>query len=72
MTPEDLLKRLGGPLSLGKRIRYVALALAGLAGSGLTGLLWATEPELPARTRVAFAVLVVIGLGGGPPSVAGR
>ncbi|WP_192579629.1 hypothetical protein [Micromonospora sp. AMSO31t] len=37
-------------------------AFAGLAGSALLSLLWATEPNLPARTRVAFAVLVAIGL----------
>jgi hypothetical protein len=63
MTPEDLLKRLDAPLSLRKRVGYVALGLTGLAGAGLIGLLWATEPGLPPRTRVAFAVLVAIGLG---------
>ncbi|RKR90754.1 hypothetical protein BDK92_5135 [Micromonospora pisi] len=62
MTPEDLLKRLDAPLSLRRRVGYVTLALAGLAGSGLVGLLWATEPGLPPRTEVAFAVLVAIGL----------
>ncbi|GAA2355630.1 hypothetical protein [Dactylosporangium salmoneum] len=62
MTPEDLLKRLDAPLSLRKRIGYVTVALAGLAGSGLIALLWATEPGLPPRTVVAFAVLVAIGL----------
>ncbi|MER7002027.1 hypothetical protein ABT297_03140 [Dactylosporangium sp. NPDC000555] len=40
----------------------MTLALAGLAGSGLIGLLWATEPGLPPRTLVAFAVLAAIGL----------
>jgi hypothetical protein len=39
------------------------VALAGLLGSGLIALLWATEPGLPPRTAVAFAVLVAIGLG---------
>ncbi|MEU8260359.1 hypothetical protein AB0C02_07035 [Micromonospora sp. NPDC048999] len=62
MTPEDLLKRLDAPLSLRKRIGYVTLALTGLAGSGLIGLLWATEPGLPPRTTVALAVLAAIGL----------
>ncbi len=63
MTPDDLLGRLDGRLSLGRRVGYVALALAGLVGSGLIGLLWATEPRLPGRTQVAFAVLVAIGVG---------
>ncbi|MFD2768092.1 hypothetical protein [Micromonospora eburnea] len=62
MTPEDLLKRLDAPLSLRKRVGYVTLALTGLAGSGLIGLLWATEPGLPPRTTVALAVLAAIGL----------
>ncbi|SBT49290.1 hypothetical protein [Micromonospora narathiwatensis] len=62
MTPEDLIKRLDAPLSPRRRIGYVALALTGLAGSGLIGLLWATEPGLPPRTVVAFAVMMAIGL----------
>ncbi|OKI62337.1 hypothetical protein [Micromonospora sp. CB01531] len=62
MTPEELLKRLDAPLSLRKKVGYVALTLVGLAGSGLIVLLWATEPGLPPRTMVAFAVLVAIGL----------
>lgn len=62
MTPEDVLHRLDAPLSLRKRVGYVTLGLAGLAGGGLTGLLWATEPGLPPRTRAAFGVLTAIGL----------
>jgi hypothetical protein len=52
-------------------VGYVTLALAGLLGSGLIGLLWATEPGLPPRTRIAFAVLVAIGVGWAP-SAPGR
>jgi hypothetical protein len=62
MTPEDVLARLEAPLSLRKRVGYVVLGLAGLTGSALIGLLWATEPGLPPRTQAAFAVLVTIGL----------
>lgn len=63
MTPEDVIKRLDAPLSLRRRVGYVTLALAGLLGSGIIGLLWVTEPGLPPRTKVAFAVLIAIGLG---------
>ncbi|HET6707046.1 hypothetical protein [Amycolatopsis sp.] len=62
MTPEEVIARLAAPLSLRRRVGYVVLALAGLTGSGLIGLLWATEPGLPPRTQAAFAVLVAIGL----------
>ena len=62
MTPDDILTSLDRTLSLRRRIGYVLLALAGLGGAGLIGLLWATEPGLPPRTAVAFAVLVAIGL----------
>lgn len=62
MTPEEVLARLEAPLSLRKRVGYVIVALAGLTGSALIGFLWATEPGLPPRTKVAFAVLVTIGL----------
>ncbi len=65
MTPEDVIKRLDAPLSLRRRVGYVALGMAGLLGSGLIGLLWATEPGLPPRTRIAFAVLIAIGLAWG-------
>ncbi|WP_436531963.1 hypothetical protein [Actinoplanes sp. HUAS TT8] len=63
MTPDEVLARLDAPLSLRRRVFYLIVGLAGLTGSALIGLLWATEPGLPARTSAAFAVLVVIGLG---------
>ncbi|WP_250028464.1 hypothetical protein [Paractinoplanes maris] len=63
MTPEDVLGRLGAPLSLRRRIAYVGVAFLGLVGAALIGVLWATEPGLPARTQVSFAVLVAIGAG---------
>jgi len=63
MTPEEVVKQLEQPLSLRRRVSYVIVALAGLLGSGVVGLLWATEPGLPPRTKLAFAVLVAIGVG---------
>jgi hypothetical protein len=63
MTPDEVLARLAAPLSLRRRVGYVVVGFAGLAGSALVGLLWATEPALPWRTRAAFAVLAAIGLG---------
>lgn len=63
MTPEDLLARLDAPLSLRRRLGYLAVLLAGLTGAGLAGSLWATEPGLPPHTAAAFALLVLAGLG---------
>lgn len=63
MTPEEVIQRLEQPLSLRRRVGYVTVALAGLLGSGVVAVLWATEPGLPPRTKVAFAVLMAIGLG---------
>lgn len=58
-TPRQLLRG----LSLSRRVGHVLTGLGGLAGAALIGLLWATEPApLPARTQVAFAVLIAIGL----------
>jgi hypothetical protein len=62
MTPEEMLARLAGPLSLRRRVAAVVALCGGAAGAALVGLLWATEPGLPARTSTAFAVLVLIGL----------
>ncbi len=63
MTPDEVLQRLAAPLSLRRRVFYLAVGLAGLTGSALIGLLWATEPALPARTAAAFAALMAIGSG---------
>jgi hypothetical protein len=62
MTPDDLLDRLAGRLSLRRRIATVVAAVGGLAMAALAALLWATEPGLPGRTQVAFAAIVVVGL----------
>jgi hypothetical protein len=63
MNPDDLLARLEAPLSLRRRLGYLAVGLAGLGGAVLIGTLAATEPGLPAATAAAFALLVLVGLG---------
>jgi membrane associated rhomboid family serine protease len=45
------------------RIAYVFLGLTSAAMTVVVMSLWLTEPALPSRTRIAFAVLSVIGLG---------
>jgi hypothetical protein len=58
----DVLKdQVRRELSLGVRLRYTALAVAGLGMTALATSLLATEPFLPLWTRVAF---VLIALGG--------
>jgi hypothetical protein len=44
-------------LSTTVRIRYAALLLVSLAAAGLVSSLWLTEPDLPARTHLAFAAI---------------
>lgn len=58
-TPDELLRG----LSLRRRAGYAVAGLAGVAGAALLAILWATEPRaLPARTQLAFAALIVVGL----------
>lgn len=60
---DQLLDRLTGRLSLRARLRLLVLLLAAATVSVLTGTLWATEPDLPARTQLAFAGVIAIGAG---------
>jgi hypothetical protein len=62
MTPDDMIERLAGRLSLGRRIATIAAMLGGLGMAIVVGLLWATEPGLPPRTQVAFGAIVGVGL----------
>ena len=58
----DLRRLLDAELSLRSRLGYVALLLASAAMTAVIMSLWLTEPTLPTRTAVAFAVLTLIGL----------
>lgn len=58
----EIRRRLAGELALPSRLGHTLLLVAGLGGAGVTGALLLTEPALPARTRIAFAVMVVVGL----------
>jgi hypothetical protein len=49
-------------LSLPSRIGHVALLLVALMMTSLIAALWLTEPALAARTQIAFAVMIAIGL----------
>ncbi len=50
-------------LSTGPRIAHALLLAAALSGTVVTLSLFITEPDLPLRTRAAFAVLSLIGMG---------
>lgn len=58
----DELRRLTAQeLSLPSRLRYVMLLLVAAAMTAISIALLATEPALPLRTSVSFAVLALIG-----------
>jgi hypothetical protein len=59
---DELRRFLAAEVALPSRIGYTALLLAGLAVAAAIGSLLATEPDLPARTQAAFAVVVGVGL----------
>jgi hypothetical protein len=50
-------------LSLPRRVGHLVAGLGGLTTAAVVGVLWATEPgELPLRTRIAFALVIGIGM----------
>jgi hypothetical protein len=58
----EVRARLAAESALPSRLGHTALLLAGLAGAAVTASLALTEPDLPAGTRIAFVVLMAIGL----------
>jgi len=62
MNPEDMISKMSGHTSRFRRIANVVALLAGLTEAAFVSLLWATEPGLPPRTKLAFAAFIVIGL----------
>jgi hypothetical protein len=58
----EVRRRLAAELSLPSRVGHTALLLAGLAAATVAAALLLTEAGLPARTRIAFVVMVIIGL----------
>jgi hypothetical protein len=62
-TSIEALRRLAETeLSERARLAHVALLLVTLTMSVVVGSLWATEPALPARAQVSFALMTAIGL----------
>ena len=62
VTAREIQEMAADRMSMGSRLRYVALLLVAAAGAVVAGSLWLTEPALPARTQVAFALLLAINL----------
>lgn len=58
----DMQHLIAGELSLRSRIAYTALLLVSLGVAGAIGSLALTEPSLPQRTQIAFAMIVAIAL----------
>ena len=59
---EEVRKSLAGELSTRSRLAYTVLLLVDLGLAVAVGSLWLTEPGLPARTHIAFGLLVAFAL----------
>ncbi|MFP5285478.1 MAG: hypothetical protein ACLGI9_07055, partial [Thermoanaerobaculia bacterium] len=59
---EEVRKSLAGELSTRSRLAYTVLLLVDLGLAAAVGSLWLTEPGLPARTQIAFGLLVAFAL----------
>jgi len=61
-APNDLLALADMELSRASRLGQVTLVLVSLMMCGVIGLLGVTEPSLPSRARIVFAVIGAIGV----------
>ena len=61
-SPDDLLALADTELSRASRLGQVALVLVSVMMCGVIGLLGVTEPSLPSRARIVFAVIGAIGV----------
>jgi len=59
---EEMKRVMATELTMPSRLGYTALLLVALSMSGVVAALWLTEPVLPVRAQIAFALMVVIGL----------
>lgn len=63
VSAADVRRRLAADLALPSRLGYTALLLAGLAAATVAAALLLTEEGLPTRTRFAFGVIALAGVG---------
>ena len=63
ITIAEVQRETSEQLSRPSRFGYSALLVASLTMAVVIGSLLATEPALPGRTRIAFVVMIGIGLG---------
>jgi len=61
-SSDSVRRLLNAELSLASRLAHVALGLAAAVMTAIVASLWITEPSLPLRTQIGFAVMVGIGL----------
>lgn len=62
VSVQEMQRLMSAELSLRSRLGYTALLLLALAMTIVIASLWLTEPTLPARTQIAFAAMIAIGL----------
>jgi hypothetical protein len=62
VTVSEMQGRIKAGLSMRSRAGYTLLLVASMAMTGITVSLLATEPGLPARSRLAFVALAFIGV----------
>jgi hypothetical protein len=62
ISTDDVRVMAAERLALAPRLGYTGLLLVALAGAAVTGSLWLTEDGLPARTRIAFALMLGLNL----------